>query len=161
MNYLPNYAVPTALVISVLVSACGLAGQSRRADEAAEARRDSIANAVGADADTVCFRQVTGRDTVTLRLAMTGQAAAGSLTVKPYEKDRATGRLTGMRTGNRIVADWQRLGEGDSQLHTLTFVLANDTVRWHEGERIEQDGKWVLKTPNTGFEYVVTKIDCP
>ncbi len=161
MNCLPNYTVPTALIMAALVSGCGLAGQSRRADEAAIARRDSIANAVGTDADTICYRQVTGRDTVTLRLAMAGQAVAGSLTVRPYEKDRATGQLTGIRTGNRIVAEWQRQGEGDSQRYALTFVLANDTVRWREGERIEQAGKWVLKTPNAGFEYVVTKIACP
>ena len=161
MRLVPNTNLLVVLIVSSIVSACGLAGQSRRADEEAQAHRDSIATAVGSEADTVCYRQVTGRDTTTLHLAMTGQAVSGMLLVKPYEKDRATGRLTGIRAGNRITADWQRSGEGVTQLYTLSLVMTGDTVRWREGERVEEAGKWVLKTPNDGFEYVLVKTACP
>ncbi len=161
MHHLQKNTLLIGFIISGVVSGCGLAGQSRRADEAAAARLDSIANAEALEPDTVCFRQVTGRDTTMLRLTMKGQAVAGTLTLHPYEKDRATGTLSGIRTGNQITAEWQRSGEGVTQQHELTFVMTNDTVRWREGERVEQAGKWVLKTPNQGFQYVVTKIDCP
>ncbi len=110
--------------------------------------------------DTLCFQQITGRDTTSLNLVLADSLVTGFLTLRPYEKDQAQGSLIGTRNGETLTADWQRAGEGITQTHALTLTLSGDTVRWREGERVEQDGKWVLKTPDAGFEYVLTKTDC-
>lgn len=116
--------------------------------------------ATAAAPDTLCFQQVVGRDSTLLRLVVQDSLVSGSLALHPYEKDRAEGTLTGTRTGNTITAEWQRGGEGVTQAHVLTLTMTGDTLRWREGERVERAGKWVLKTPNSGYEYVLTKTAC-
>lgn len=110
--------------------------------------------------DTLCFQQITGRDTTSLNLVLTDSLVTGFLALRPYEKDQAQGTLTGTRSGETLIADWERSGEGVTQTHALSLTISGDTVRWREGERVEQDGKWVLKTPDAGFEYVLPKTDC-
>jgi len=91
---------------------------------------------------------------------MNDSLVTGFLTLRPYEKDQPQGSLSGTRSGEAITADWQRAGEGITQTHALNLRLSGDTLRWREGERVEEAGKWVLKTPDAGFEYVLTKTDC-
>ena len=81
------------------------------------------------------------------------------MAVLPYEKDKARGPITGTLTGNQIRADWQRSGEGVTQVHELVFTMAGDSLTWREGERVEKQGKWVL-APTGGFTYVLTQSDC-
>ena len=112
-------------------------------------------------ADTLCFRQVMNRDTTNLQLVVNGKQASGYVDIMPFEKDRAQGSFAGIVDGEHIQADWQRAGEGVTQHYTLNLTLKGDAITWHEGERVEKDGKWVLKQPNTGYQYVLTKTDCP
>ncbi|GAB3987548.1 hypothetical protein GCM10028807_08050 [Spirosoma daeguense] len=111
--------------------------------------------------DTLCFRQVVGRDSTTLRLFINGSNVTGELNVLPYEKDRARGTIQGKLENNQIVADWQRSGEGVTQAYEVVFALKGDAITWREGERIEKQGKWVLKNPEQSYEYVLMKTDCP
>ena len=111
-------------------------------------------------ADTLCFRQVMNRDTMTLQLVVNGKQATGYVDIKPFEKDRARGLFAGTINGEHIQADWQRSGEGVTQHYTLDLTLKGDAIMWYEGERIEKEGKWVLKQPNAGYQYVLTKTDC-
>ena len=78
----------------------------------------------------------------------------------PAEKDKARGSLTGTLTGQQIVADWQRAGEGMTQVHEVRFTLAGDSLRWREGARIEKGGKWVLVNPQQGYQYALSKVPC-
>lgn len=111
-------------------------------------------------ADTLCFQQVMNRDTTTLQLVVNGKQATGYVDIKPFEKDRARGSFAGIVEGKHIQADWQRAGEGVTQPYTLDLTFKGDAIIWYEGERIEKEGKWVLKQPNTGYQYVLTKTDC-
>jgi hypothetical protein len=108
-----------------------------------------------------CYRQVVGRDTTILRLTLSGPEVTGELAVLPFEKDRARGALRGTLAGNQVRADWQRSGEGVTEPYEVVFTLKGDTVTWWEGERVRRDGKWVLKTPDQGYQYVLTKSACP
>lgn len=143
----------SAVFLTVL-SSCNRGSKSSEGSTA-EASADSTAST-----DTVCYQQVTGRDTTTLRLVINGAAVTGELAVLPYEKDRARGPISGTLANNQIRADWQRSGEGVTQPYAITFTLAGDAVTWREGERVEQQGRWVLKNPKDGFEYKVLKTEC-
>ncbi|GAB4005713.1 hypothetical protein GCM10028808_06150 [Spirosoma migulaei] len=110
--------------------------------------------------DTLCFRQIVGRDSTTLQLVIKDSIVTGELDVIPFEKDRARGSIHGTRTNNQIQADWQRSGEGVTQAYEVVFTLKGDSVIWRDGERVEKEGKWVLKNPAQGYEYVLLKTDC-
>ncbi|MBD2754648.1 hypothetical protein [Spirosoma validum] len=110
--------------------------------------------------DTMCFRQVVGRDSTTLQLVIKDSTVTGELNVLPFEKDRAKGSIQGILANNQIRADWQRSGEGVTQSYEVVFTLKGDAVTWREGERIEKQGKWVLKNPAQGYEYVLMKTEC-
>lgn len=122
------------------------------------AKTDSTTQA--AQPDTMCFRQVAGRDSTTLQLVIQDSTVRGELNVLPFEKDQARGSIRGTLSNNQIRADWQRSGEGVTQLYEVVFTLKGDAVTWREGERTEKQGKWVLKNPEQGYEYVLLKTGC-
>jgi hypothetical protein len=140
-----------------LLLAAGLLSACESKKPAASANEASTAPTA---ADTMCYQQVVGRDSTLLRLVVRDSLVTGFLAIRPAEKDRAEGTLTGTRSGDTITADWQRQGEGQTQTHALTFTMTGDSVRWREGERVRQGGKWTLKNPAAGYEYRLTKTDC-
>lgn len=140
-----------------LLAECG--GRSTQTESTTDSTGTSAATKI-TQLDTLCFRQVVGRDSTTLRLVIQDSTVTGELRVLPYEKDRAQGSIQGTLRTNQIVADWQRSGEGVTQPYEVVFTLKGDTVTWREGERVEKQGKWVLKNPDQGYTYVLTKTEC-
>ena len=155
MNNNLNRTFITAALLALL-SGC----DNRSASTTASAPAETGASAPADQAQRDCYRQVRGRDTTLVRLRISGAAVTGELAVLPAEKDKARGSLTGTLTGQQIVADWQRAGEGVTQVHEVRFTLAGDSLRWREGARTEKNGKWVLATPDQGYEYVLGKVAC-
>jgi hypothetical protein len=142
-----------------------LNGCSNRAtsEESASSAADSIrvVDSSGMVAPgTYCYRQVMSRDTILLRLKVNGSEVTGELAVLPFEKDKARGAISGTLVNNQIRADWQRFGEGITELYEVVFVLLGDTVTWREGERVQRQGKWILKNPDQGYQYVLMKVNC-
>ena len=148
--------VLSALFSLFLLSSCG----DRSGQTKTETTETTSASAVTAQPESVCYRQVVGRDTTTVRLAINGSSVTGELAVLPAEKDRAQGSISGTLTGNQIAADWQRSGEGVTQVHEVNFSMVGDSLLWREGERTEKGGKWVLVNPDRGFQYKLAKIAC-
>jgi hypothetical protein len=149
----------SALILLVLLTSCGQ--QSAKTDSTTPT--DSIIQTNAreiAQPDTLCFRQIVGRDSTRLQLIINDSTVVGELDVIPFEKDRARGSIRGTRTNNQILADWQRLGEGVTQVYEVVFTLKGDSVIWRDGERVEKNGKWVLKNPDQGYEYVLMKANC-
>ena len=152
-----NLSVPVlAAAMLALLSGC----DNRSASTTASAPAETAAADPAAQTRQVCYRQVLGRDTTLVRLRIRGAAVTGELAVLPAEKDKARGSLTGTLTGQQIVADWQRTGEGQTQVHEVQFTLADDSLRWREGARTEKGGKWVLATSDQGYMYVLGKVAC-
>ncbi|QJW91766.1 hypothetical protein HNV11_21475 [Spirosoma taeanense] len=148
----------TFLVLTGLFSNCG--SRSTRPEAPATTTDTAGTRPSVAPSGKYCFRQVVGRDTTFLRLVINGSNVTGELAVRPYEKDRAGGPIRGTLSNNQIQADWKRSGEGVTQPYELVFTLRGDTISWHEGERVEQEGKWVLKNPDEGYQYTLTKVNC-
>jgi hypothetical protein len=109
---------------------------------------------------TYCYRQVMSRDTIKLRLRVNGSEVTGELALLPFQKDKAQGAISGTLVNNQMRADWQRSGEGITELYEVVFVLSGDTVTWREGERVQRQGKWILKNPDQGYQYILLKINC-
>lgn len=144
------------LLATLLLSGCGdRSGQTKTETTATES-----GSAVAAQTVNVCYRQITGRDTTMVNLVVDGSTVTGELAVLPAEKDRARGPFKGTLTNDRVVADWQRSGEGVTQVHEVNFSIVGDSLLWREGERVEKGGKWVLVNPGKGFQYKLAKIAC-
>ena len=153
-NNLSRSVVAAAML--ALLGGC----DNRSASTTASPPAAAAASGPAAQTRQVCYRQVLGRDTTLVRLNIRGAAVTGELAVLPAEKDKARGSLTGTLTGQQIVADWQRAGEGVTQVHEVRFTLTGDSLRWREGARTEKGGKWVLATPDQGYQYVLGKVAC-
>ena len=145
-----------ALAMLALLGGC----DNRSASTISSTAAETAGSVSAAQPRQVCYRQVLGRDTTLVRLRISGAAVTGELVVLPAEKDQARGPLTGTLTGQQIMADWQRTGEGQTQVHEVQFTLAGDSLRWREGARTKKGGKWVLENPNQGYQYVLGKIAC-
>ncbi|MFD2933112.1 hypothetical protein [Spirosoma flavum] len=147
------------ICLLILVIGCKSRSSEQATNGSAETQTSEKTTA-STTPDTLCFQKIMSRDTTTLQLVINGEQATGYLDSKPYEKDRARGPFQGTINGSKIGGDWQRSGEGTTQPYTLDFTLQGDTISWHEGERIERQGKWVLKSLNTGYQNVLAKINC-
>ena len=145
-----------AAVILGLLSGC----DNRSASTISSPPVNTAVSSPAAQTQQVCYRQVLGRDTTLVRLRISGAAVTGELAVLPAEKDKARGPLTGTLVGQQIMADWQRTGEGQTQVHEVQFTLVGDSLRWREGARTEKGGKWVLVNPGRGYQYVLGKVAC-
>lgn len=145
-----------AVIVTLLLTGCGdRSGQTKTETTAAVSESVAAPQTVA-----VCYQQVMGRDTTMVSIVVNGSAVTGELSVLPTEKDRATGPFKGTLTNDRVVADWQRSGEGVTQVHEVTFTVAGDFLLWREGERTEKQGKWVLVNPDKGFQYKLAKVAC-
>ncbi|GAB4025910.1 hypothetical protein [Spirosoma koreense] len=147
------------IVFLLFLSSCG----RKKTQTDSSVTTDSVAVSSALNVvrpDTLCFRQVVGRDSTTLQLIIRDSVVTGQLNVLPFEKDRAQGAIQGTLKNNQIIADWQRSGEGVTQSYAVALTLKGDSVTWREGERVEKGGKWILKNPGQGYEYVLMKTDC-
>jgi hypothetical protein len=133
---------------------------SKNSSDSTAVTQTANTSTASALSDSLCFRQVFNRDTTSLRLQLVGNRVSGQIDINPYEKDRARGPFVGTRTGNTITADWQRSGEGMTETHVLTMTLSGDSIAWGDGERVQQQGKWVLKQPGGTYRYALAKIAC-
>lgn len=149
------------IVLPFLALLFSLASCGQRTSKTESTAAADSSGTTMAQPDTVCFQQITGRDSTMLHLVIKDSTVTGELNVLPYEKDQARGLISGMlKKNNQIMADWQRSGEGVTQPYEVVFTLKGDAVTWREGERIEKQGKWVLKNPDQGYEYVLMKTTC-
>ncbi|MBN8822823.1 MULTISPECIES: hypothetical protein [unclassified Spirosoma] len=151
----------THLLISLFTLGASLtACQQQTKHTESSSLGDSLTAQSATQPDTLCFQQIEGKDSTLLQVVRNGSAITGRLEVLPFEKDRASGTLKGTESGNQITADWQRSGEGMTQTYEVVFTLKGDAITWREGERIEKQGKWVLKDPAQGYDYTLMKTDC-
>lgn len=147
---------PVVLLAVSLLTGCG--DRSGKTDQTTTVTESG--SAVAPQTVAVCYQQVMGRDTTMANVVINGSVVMGDLTVMPAEKDQAKGPFRGTLTNDRIVADWQRSGEGVTQVYEVNFSMVGDSLLWREGERTEKQGKWVLVNPDKGFQYRMAKIIC-
>lgn len=147
-----------ATILSLIGMSCQSNSSSTKSDRPASST--TVSDASTRHPDSLCFRDILSRDTTTLQLVLTGDRASGQIDINPYEKDRARGSFTGTRSGNTITADWQRSGEGMTETYALTLTLSGASISWGEGERMQQQGKWVLKQPGGTYRHRLANIPC-
>ncbi|MBC7923899.1 MAG: hypothetical protein H7Z75_22725 [Ferruginibacter sp.] len=112
---------------------------------------------------TSCYRYLSGKDSVTLRITTTGNAVKGELRYTFFEKDKNTGTLEGQVKGDTIFADYTFLSEGTESVREVAFLReGNDLVEGY-GAAKEVNNKMVFENRsalNFKNNTLYKKVDC-
>jgi hypothetical protein len=110
-----------------------------------------------------CYAKLTGKDTVQLRLAMSGNTVTGSLLYKLAEKDSNKGQLQGTMHGDVLIADYTFRSEGRESVRQVAFQIKDSTAAEGYGQVEEKNGRMVFTDPKKlsfGKSMVLKEIPC-
>ncbi len=95
---------------------------------------------------TACFRSVSGKDTVELKVETFPNVITGTLSYRYHEKDANTGDIEGIRMGDTLLADYTFVSEGVKSTRQVIFLLKSNSAIEGYGEMMEEDGKMMFKS---------------
>lgn len=95
---------------------------------------------------TACFRSISGKDTVQLKVETFPNVITGTLSYRYYEKDANSGDIEGIRMGDTLLADYNFVSEGVQSTRQVIFLLKSNSAVEGYGEMIEEDGKMMFKS---------------
>ena len=149
------------LAIGTILTACN----TKTAQESAgETAADTATVAAPPVATASCYAYTANKDTITLRLTVTGAAVTGELAYKLFEKDKNTGTIQGGMKGDTLLADYTFMSEGTESVRQVAFLRGGDTFT--EGyAAVRQEGSRMVfeKTGDLKFNgnMALKKVSCP
>ena len=147
--------------IGTILTACN----TKTAQESAgETAADTATVAAPPVATASCYAYTANKDTITLRLTVTGAAVTGELAYKLFEKDKNTGTIQGGMKGDTLLADYTFMSEGTESVRQVAFLRGGDTFT--EGyAAVRQEGSRMVfeKTGDLKFNgnTALKKVSCP
>ena len=113
--------------------------------------------------ETSCYRFVSNKDTVALKVEKFPNVVTGNLVYALHEKDRNRGDIEGVFKGDTLVADYTFLSEGSKSVRQVIFLIQNNTATEGYGDMKDENGKMVFKDPGkidftTGLR--LNKVSC-
>lgn len=108
-----------------------------------------------------CFRWVSGKDTVDLRLVRTADNIRGRLRYMWYEKDKSNGTIVGVFKRDTLKADYRFESEGMESFREVVFIRKDNQLIQGNGDMADRKGKMVF-TGKLSFENSIsmTKAEC-
>ena len=114
-----------------------------------------------AASETICFQLNDKKDITSCQLVIEGDKVSGVYDWSPYEKDGGHGILSGVKSGDMIIADWTYMIEGNVQAEQIVLKLNGDKLTKMQGELVEKGTKLVMKDPSKAKAgEVLTRVDC-
>lgn len=98
--------------------------------------------------NTKCYREISGRDTITLKIEKFPNVITGNLTYSFHEKDKNTGEIEGKLMGDTLIADYSFLSEGRRSVRQVAFLLKDSIVVEGYGDMEEKGGRMLFKNIN-------------
>lgn len=125
-------------------------------------KRSAISDAIEASsAQELCFQNITGNDSLLVKLTIVGNDVTGTLRWLPAEKDKMVGTLDGTLQNDTITAVYSYQAEGTDAREEKILRLTPDSLFIQHGELVDQNGTWVLKDKRaTQFTEAAAKTDC-
>lgn len=109
-----------------------------------------------------CFLQVTGKDSLFVKLSVVGNNVTGILNWLPSEKDKMIGTLVGTLQDDIVTAVYSYSAEGVSANEQKIIKLQENNVLIKTGELEKQNDLWVIKDKeNAIFSEAIPKVACP
>ncbi|KQR94958.1 hypothetical protein ASG01_03585 [Chryseobacterium sp. Leaf180] len=113
-----------------------------------------------------CFEKVENKDSTMVKFrVLSNDDIRGEMLWRPYEKDGATGTLTGkMISKNEIQFDYNYMIEGNRQSEITIMKVDGDRLYIKEGELTEdpnKKGNMILKdAAKAKYKKVLNETDC-
>ena len=104
--------------------------------------------------NTVCYLNVTGKDSIFLKTEIFPNVVTGSLKYKFYEKDNNNGKIDGTLRGDTLIADYTFMSEGVQSVRKVIFLISETAAT--EIYEATESKKNVFKKGT-----VLQKISCP
>ena len=92
-----------------------------------------------------CYRYTKGNDTITLKTTITGDKITGELIYDWFERDRNSGKISGVIKGDTFITDYRFMSEGMESVREEVFLRKGDDLFIGSGEAEEKGNKWAYK----------------
>lgn len=105
----------------------------------------------------------TGKDSVLLKVSISGTVIKGTLIYKLYQKDKNTGTLDGKLYGDTLIANYQFMSEGIESVRQVAFLIKDSIATEGYGDVADKEGKMIFedwKSLNFKNGLSLKKIDC-
>jgi len=96
-----------------------------------------------------CYAYTNNKDSVLLHIDVKDKTVAGELTYNFYEKDKNTGTIQGVMSGDTIIADYSFVSEGVSSVREVVFLKKGNELLEGHGDADQVDNKMVFKDRST------------
>ncbi len=158
---------PKNQLIVICMSVVGFAACNNQPAATAEANKPAEAAkpADAAKADSkMCFMKAEKKDTTTVSLTIDGDEVTGEMVWNPYQKDGATGKLSGKKNAvGELELVYDYMIEGSNQSETKVMKIENDELLIKKGELVDakNDGHMTFKdVTKAKFSEKLSKTAC-
>lgn len=130
------------LLFVCLIVSCG--EQAAPGTESSDTTARDSASAGILVPETTCYENITGRDTVRMRVEIFPNVVNGSITYNYFEKDKNEGIFEGRLNGDTLIANYTFSSEGMQSHRQVAFLLRDSVALEGFGPVEEQAGKMVF-----------------
>jgi hypothetical protein len=96
-----------------------------------------------------CYLYIHGKDSIIMKLSITGKYVNGRLIYNLYEKDKNIGSITGEMHKDTLIADYVFRSEGIRSIREVAFLVTDSTLIEGYGQMIESSNKMIFKDRKT------------
>jgi len=146
------------LFLPVLTSVLVLAACNNNAEQSsatAETKDTSKQEEINIQVpNTVCYLNVTGKDSIFLKTEIFPNVVTGTLKYKFFEKDNNYGEIDGTLRGDTLIADYKFMSEGVQSVRKVMFLITGSAAT--EIYEATESKESIFKKGT-----VLQKISCP
>jgi hypothetical protein len=109
-----------------------------------------------------CYAYMQNKDTIRLKITVTGNTFTGHMLYQLREKDRNDGTLRGTIQGDTLIADYTFSSEGMLSVRQVAFLKQQNNLKEGFGELKLKNNQWVFaNTERLQFAgFVLTPTPC-
>ncbi|MFY0255057.1 hypothetical protein ACDQ55_14000 [Chitinophaga sp. 30R24] len=100
-----------------------------------------------------CYTKIIGRDTIQLTLNVEDSVATGNLSYNFFEKDKNTGKISGLLHNDILRAQYNYYSEGVESSRPVIFKLTDKTAFEAMPEKIDDQGIPVFSANNQELKF--------
>jgi hypothetical protein len=116
------------------------------------------------DSSNYCFIKALNKDTTTVTLTIENNKVSGTMEIKPYQKDRSTGLLSGVKNeAGELDLLYNYMQEGMKQTQTVIMKIKDEQLLLKKGELVDakNDGNLSYKDASkASFSETLEKTSC-
>lgn len=135
----------TIQIIFLLLAVACNPNTTQTTGEAADTADKDTARMTIQIPESGCYANISGRDTVRLKVETFPNVVTGTLVYNFFEKDKNTGEIEGRLTGDTLLADYTFTSEGIRSTRQVIFLIRDSVAIEGYGDVEEKDGKMVFK----------------